>query len=251
MNYKINCQIIDILLNNNNEFTNKYTSVSSGSFEFDTLLEDYYLNKNMRNIKIDRNNQSLCFTNQKNSITLFNNDIKKNDEFFEEIHIHCNDLDCFDNLVEYLYDSSVKNEIDEVDVIPHYEVINNNNFKDYELVIQPMTNEVSDTKSLVNFLAKKNDETIFRAIAIHFCKLVNNSYEINSDLIHKLNDIFKDNVVDNENIFFSDELSNKFLNIMNEEKSYESKVINIPSQKIEINDEYIVDNYHDKHELEK
>ena len=50
MNYKINCQIIDILLNNSNEFTNKYTSVSSGSFEFDTLLEDYYLNKNMRNI---------------------------------------------------------------------------------------------------------------------------------------------------------------------------------------------------------
>ena len=70
-----------------------------------------------------------------------------------------------------------------------------------------MTNEVATTKSLLNLISKNNDETIFRAIAIHFGKLVNNSSEIDSELIHKLNDIYYKYVESSDYSLFSEEIS--------------------------------------------
>ena len=48
MNQKVNCQVFNILLDSNGNFTNKYSSVVSGNYDFDTLLEDYYESKEMR-----------------------------------------------------------------------------------------------------------------------------------------------------------------------------------------------------------
>lgn len=122
MNKKINCQLVNILLNMNNEFSNKYCSVSSGNYDYEILLEDNFINKDMRSIKVDNGNQSICFTNQKNPVSFYNQSTRKNDTYYEEIHIHCNNLDEFDTLVNYLYKSDYKDVIDEVDNIPHYGV---------------------------------------------------------------------------------------------------------------------------------
>lgn len=241
MNNKINCQLINILLNKDNTFANKYTSITSGSFDYDNLLENYFENKDMRSIKIDNDTQSICFTNQNSMINIYNSENKKREEYYEEVHIHCNDLSMFDNFVKYLKSSDYKNVVNDKGGIPHFDAININNLKNCELVMEPMTNEVATTKSLLNLLSKNSDETIFRAIAIHFGKLVDRNSDINFELIHKLNDIYKKDVEGTDYGFFSDEISNKFLNIYNDENSYETKIARVPSQSFEVqSDHHIV-----------
>lgn len=107
--------------------------------------------------------------------------------------------------------------------------------------MEPMTNEVMATRSLLNILSQKSKETIFRALAIHFCELVDRPSEVNINLVHNLNEIYKSNVVDNEDLFFSEEISNKLLNILNEENTYQSRVSKIPSQNMNFkSNEYII-----------
>ena len=237
MNNKIDCQLINILLNKDNTFANKYTSIISGSFDYDNLLENYFKNKDMRSIKIDNDSQSICFTNQNSLINLYNSETKKKEEYYEEIHIHCNDLSMFDDFVKYLKSSDLKNIINDNSGIPHSESININNLKKCELVMEPMTNEVTTTKNLLNLLSKNSDETIFRAIAIYFGKLVDNNSDINFELIHKLNDIYKRDVHGTDYGFFSDEVSNKLLNIYSDEKFYETRVVKIPSKRFDVDNE--------------
>lgn len=237
---KINCQIVSILLNDNNEFANKYTSFINGKFDYNSILEDYFKNKNMRYIKIDKGNQSICFTGQKDRVSFYNQSAKKNEFYFEEIHIHCNDLTNFDNFVNYLENSAYSHSIDVVDSIPHFSSIRDN-LKSSELIIEPMTNEVSTTKSLVTLLSQRSDETIFRALAIHFCKLADSSKDINSELIHSLNDIYNKNVVDNEDLFFSSSIADKLVNINNKETDYRRNISKIPTKNINLgNDDYTI-----------
>jgi len=232
---KINCQIVNILLDDNNEFPNKYTSFMSSNFDYETILNNYFKNKNMRSIKVDKGNQSLCFTSQKEKSSFYNQSSKKNELYYEEVHLHCNDLTSFDNFINYLENSEYSHYIDIVESIPHYNSVRDN-LKNSE----PITNEVSATKSLVNLLSQRSDETIFRALAIHFGKLVDNSKDINSDLIHKLNEIYKKNVIDNKDLFFSETISDKLVNINNKEE-YKRNVNKIPSKNINLgNDEYTI-----------
>lgn len=239
---KVNCQIVNILLNDNNEFTKKYTSFSNGSFEYENIIEDYFENKGMRSIKIDNNNQSICFGNAKEKITFFNPNTKNDESYFEEVHIHCNDLYHYDSFVDYLYSSKLSGCIDEVDSIPHHNDILREGLKNCELVMEPMTNEVSTTKTLVNILSQRSDETIFRALAIHFCGLVDNIKDIDSDLIHNLDDIFHSNVVDNEDIFFSSEIADKLINIGSDEKANQFKMKDAPSNRMNIETNYTFPN---------
>ena len=234
MDYKINCRLVNILLDENNEFANKYCSVLVGNYDCNTLLEDYFVNKNMRTIKIDHNNQSICFTNQTELLSFYNQNNKKTELYHEEVHIHCNNLLHFDHLVNYLYQSKYSTYVDEVTNLPHYDKVNTNNFHEYELMMEPMTNEVATTKSLINLLSKNTDETIFRAIAIYFGKLVNNNSEINSELIHKLNSIYENNVTNANYGFFSDTIGNQLLNIDMDDYSHESKMVGIPSERLNI-----------------
>ena len=229
---KVNCQIVNILLNDNNEFTKKYTAFSNGSYEYENILEDYFVNKGMRSIKIDDDNQSICFTNAKEKISFFNPITKKDEAYFEEVHIHCNDLYHFDSFVNYLYSSEFSNCIDVVESIPHHNDILRDGLKDFELVMEPMTNEVSTTKTLVNLLSQRSDETIFRALAIHFGKLVNNTKDIDSELVHKLNSIYQKNVVDNDDLFFSPDISDKLININTNEKSNRMEIGDAPSNRM-------------------
>jgi len=239
MNNKLNCQLINILLNKNNEFANKYTSIISGNFDYETLLNDYFKNKEMRSIKIDNNTQSLCFTNQNNMINIYNSETRQNESYYEEIHIHCNNLNIFNSFCEYLKKSEYKDRVNDTDGIPHIESVKIENLKNCELVMEPMTNEVANTKSLVNLLSKNNDETIFRAIAIHFAKLVNKTSEIDYDLVQKLNSIYDKYVDGNEYSIFSEKISNQFLNFYNDENSYESKISKIPSKNINFDNDII------------
>lgn len=237
MNNKLSCQLVNILLDKDNQFSNKYTSIISGNFDYETLLNDYFKGKDMQSIKVDNNTQSICFTNQNGLISIYNSETRKQEQYYEEVHIHCNSLTMFDNFVTYLKNSEFNNALNDTGDIPHHDSININNLKNCELVMEPMTNEVATTKSLLNLLSKNNDETIFRAIAIHFGNLVNNNSEIDFDLIHKLNDIYKKNVEGNEYSFFSNEISNKFLNMYSDENSHESKITRIPSQNFQIEDD--------------
>jgi len=234
MENKVNCQIVNILLNDNNEYINKYTFFINGSFDYDNILMDCYKNRGMRSIMIDKLNQSICFTNSKDKVSFYNQVTKKNESYFEEVHIHCNDLYHFDKFIEFLYSSEFSNSIDEVEAIPHYNSINN--LKNSELIMEPMTNEVSATRSLVNLLSQRSDETIFRALAIHFGKLVDNVKDIDSNLIHKLNDIYQHNVVENDDIFFSSTISNKLINIYSEENDYSTRMVEPSSKKIDFVD---------------
>jgi hypothetical protein len=234
MSKKINCQLMNILLNENNEFSGKYCCVSSGNYEYDSLMKDYFINKNMRLIKVDNNNQSLCFTNQKELISFYNQDTKKNEQYYEEIHIHCNELYSFDEFINFLYKSEYSDVIDETDSIPHYDLISKGNFKEYELIMEPMTNEVVATKSLLNLLSQRSDETIFRALAIHFGKLVDRPSEIDINLVHILNEIYQKEIKDNSNLFFSNDISNKLLNIVEQENNYQRKLSQLPSENIKI-----------------
>lgn len=236
---KVDCQIVNILLNDNNEFTNKYTSFVNGSFDEDSILNDYYIEKGMNSIKIDFTNQSICFSNPNEKISIYNSSSRKNEYYYEEVHIHCNDLYHFDNFVNYLNSSEFT--VHEVDSIPHYDIIKNN-LKNSELVMFPMTNEVSNTRSLVTLLNQRSDETVFRALVIYFCKLVNNVSEIDSDLIRKLNTIYQDNVVSNENLFFASSIANKLININNTDKKYNTRISNLPSQNIDLqNEDYSIE----------
>ena len=231
MNNKINCQLINILLDKDNKFVNKYTSIVNGTFEYERLLEDYFNTKEMRSIKIDNDTQSICFTNQNRMINIYNLDTKKNESYYEEIHIHCNNLAIFDDFVRYLKNSKYSNVVNDIGGIPHYESININNLKNCELIIEPMTNEVDTTKSLLNLLSKNNDETIFRAIATHFGKLVDKNSDINFDLVHKLNNIYKKNVEYNDFGFFSNDVSHQLLNIYNDDYSSERRILRENSKK--------------------
>lgn len=235
---KINCQIVNILLNDNNEFTKKYTAFSNGSFEYENILEDYFVNKGMRSIKIDDDNQSVCFTNAKEKISFFNPVTKKDESYFEEVHIHCNDLYHFDNFVNYLYKSTFSHCISDVDSIPYHNEILKNGLKNCELVMEPMTNEVSTTKTLVDLLSQRSDETIFRALAIHFGKLVDNPKDIDSELVHKLNNIYQTNVIDNVDLFFSPEISDKLVNINTDEKSNIMEMSDTPSNRMPFETNY-------------
>lgn len=232
---KINCQIISILLNDNNECANKYTGFINGNFNFDNIVDDYFKNKGMKAIKVDRKNQSVCFTNANDKITFFNQKNRKNESYYEEIHIHCNDLYHFDKFVDLLSKSELNHFISEVDVIPHFNFVKNDLSKS-ELVMVPMTNEVSATKSLLTLLSQRSDETIFRTIAIHFGKLVNNINEVDSELIHKLNKIYQDYVVDDKNVFFSSKVSDKIIGINRDEKEYSTIITKAPSENIDIED---------------
>ncbi len=236
MNNKLNCQLVNILLDKNNTFSNKYTSIISGDLDYDMLLNDYYNNKDMRTIMIDNNTQSICFTNQKELVSVYNSETKRYDQYYEEVHIHCNNLSMFEKFTDYLKVSKYKDAIDETSNIPHYDSINISNLKNCELVMEPMTNEVTKTKGLLNLLEKNSDETIFRAISIHFGNLVSNNNKINFELIHKLNSIYKKYVENNDYSFFSKELSDKFLNFYNDENSHETKISNDSFQNSKTND---------------
>lgn len=237
MNNKLNCQLINILLDKDNQFVRKYTSIISGNFDYENILNDYFINKEMRSIKINNDTQSICFTNQNGMISIYNPETRKNDTYYEEVHIHCNNLKMFDSFVKYLKDSEYENIIDDTGEIPHSESINIKNLKECELIMEPMTNEVATTKSLLNLLSKNSDETIFRAVAIHFGKLIDEKSDLNSNLIHKLNDIYHQKVEGSDYSFFSDEISNSFLNLHNDEYSHETRVVNYPSNKLNIEDD--------------
>lgn len=229
MNNRIRCQLIDILLDKDYKFTNKYLSVVNGSFDYDTLLQDYLEDKNMNTIKVDNANQSVCFANQKDMVSIYDGKTKKEDSYYEEIHIHCNDLYNFEEFVNYLK-TNYPNKIEEVKELPHSEAINGD-FNNYELVMGQMTNEIATTKTLVNILSKRSDETIFRALAIHFGKLASNSSDINIDLIHKLNKLYQDEVVNKYNSIFSIPVADRIKNILTEEKSNRMLISDMPSNK--------------------
>ena len=237
MNNKLNCQLINILLTKNNEFANKYTSIISGNFDYETLLNDYFKDKQMRSIKIDNNIQSICFTNQNSMVNIYDSNKRQNESYYEEIHIHCNNLTMFNNFCSYLKNSEYKDIVNDIDGIPHSDVIKIENLKNCELVMEPMTNEVATTKSLVNLLSKNSDETIFRAIAIHFGKLVNKPSDIDYDLIQTLNNIYEKNIVGNENSIFSENVSNQLLNLDNDDYSHETRIAKIPSKNFNIESE--------------
>ena len=241
MNNKLNCQLVNILLDKDNKFSNKYTSIITGNFDYDMLLDEYFKEKNMRSIKVNNDTQSICFTNQNSLVSIYNSETKKYEQYYEEVHIHCNNLNMFEDFTNYLKNSEYKNVIDDTGRIPHADSINIANLKNCELVMEPMTNEVATTKGLLNLLAKNSDKTIFRAIAIHFGNLVNNNSEINFELIHKLNSIYDKYVENNDYSFFSNEISNKFLNIYNDDNTYESKISNMESQTSKTtNDKYVI-----------
>ena len=237
MDKKLNCQLINILLTNNNEFANKYTSIISGNFDYETLLNDYYKNKEMRSIRIDNNTQSICFTNQNNMMSIYNSETRQTESYYEEVHIHCNSLAMFNNFTNYLKNSEYKNVVSDSGGIPHSDSIKIENLKKCELVMEPMTNEVATTRSLLNLLSKNSDETIFRAVAIYFGKLINKPSDIDYDLIQKLNNIYEKNIVGNENSIFSENVSNQLLNLDNDDYSHETRIAKIPSKNFNIESE--------------
>ena len=219
MNYKINCQLVILLLNNNNEYSNKYTTYINNNLDFMNILDEYYESKDMRTIMIDKNNQSICFSNPDVKVSYYDKASNKVEVYTEEVHIHCNDLEDFDRFVNYLYSAEeFKNSLVDTSPLPHYEFLKKLN--ESELVIEPMTNEKDITRSLVNYLAQKDDETVFRAMAIRFCKLVDNSRNIDSDLIHKLNKIYQNDVINNNELFFSSDIANKILSTIEKEEDY-------------------------------
>ena len=247
MDNKLSCQLITILLDKDNHFSNKYTSIVSCNIDYQTLLNDYFIGKDMRTIKIDNDTQSICFTNQNGLININNSATRKTESYYEEVHIHCNDLKMFESFVDYLKKSEYSNNVDDTSGIPHYESINIENLKDCELVMEPMTNQVATTKSLLNILSKNNDETIFRAIAIHFGQLVNKTSDIDFELVHELNNIYQKNVEGSDYGFFSEDISNKLLNIYEDENSYQSKIGSLPSY----NTKFIDDTEYDYENVEK
>lgn len=239
---KINCHIIDLLLNKDYEVTKKIATIANGNYYCSSLLDDYFYNKGMASIQIDSTNQSVCFTSQKFLVPIYNQASRKNEEYHEEIHIHINDLNEYDNFKEYLYRSEYSDIIAEVDKVPHYDSIYKDKLQDYELVIAPMTDEVSATKNLVNILAQRSDETIFRALTIHFCNLIDKTSDIDIDLVRRLNNIYQEDVVDNEGLFFSDEVANKLENFYVSEKDYSRNMVKIPSENIKLqNKNYSID----------
>ena len=242
MNYKISCQLVILLLNNNNEYSNKYTTYINGSLDYMNILDEYYESKDMRTITIDKNNQSICFSNPDVRVSLYNKESNKEEIYAEEVHIHCNNLEHFDRFTNYLINTDkFKNSIVEASPLPHYEKLKNLN--NSELVISPMTNEKDITKSLVNYLAQKDNETIFRAIAIHFCNLVDNPRDIDSDLVHRLNDIYKNSVMNNNELFFSSSITNQIISTIEKEDSH-TITRQMPNNNIELNNnsvEYVVD----------
>lgn len=241
MNRKLKCQLITILLDKDNEFSKKYTSVLTSDIDYDYLMEEYFENKNMRLIKVDHQNQSICFTSQKSPVSFFNQSTHKNEMLYEEVHIHCNDLYHFDRFVNYLIEDGYMSVIDETDKIPHHDVIKKGDINKYELIMAPMTNEVSATKNLLNILSQRSDETIFRALAIHFGKLLNHASEINIDLIHQLDEIYQSNIVNNKDSIFSSEIGRKLLNIYNTENNHEEKIQKSFTENILLqNSDYII-----------
>lgn len=235
MNSKVNCQIVNLLLNDNNEFTNQYTSFISGSVAYDIVIEDYFKSKGMQSIKIDNVNQSICFCNPISKVMLYNQNTRRSESYYEEVFIHCNDLYHFDAFVDYLFHSDLSKYINEVETLPHFNTIKDG-LKNSELITEPMTNEVDATKSLVRLLSERSDETIFRALTIHFCNLVDTPKDIDSDLIHNLNEIYQKNVVENDDIFFSSDISNKLINLCNAKECHNMRMNQIPLNKVSIND---------------
>ena len=222
MNQKVNCQVFNILLDGNGNFTNKYSSVVSGNYDFDALLEDYYESKDMGLIQYDSNKQSICFSNSKKAISFFNG--RDQEKYYEEVHIHCNSLFDFDNIIKYLQANNY--DIHETNTLPHFKEVYKDNFKNYELMISPITDEVSATKNLINILSKKSPELIFRALAIRFGELVDNPNEINNNLIHTLDNIYNKHIAYNKNIVFSENISNKLLAISTNEDSHNLNIVN-------------------------
>ena len=222
MNQKVNCQVFNILLDGNGNFTNKYSSVVSGNYDFDILLEDYYESKEMRLIQYDSNKQSICFSKPEKSIVFLNSNGQE--EYFEEIHIHCNSLSDFDNFIKYLKNNNYN--IKETGMLPHYKEVYEDNFKNYELMIAPITDEVSATKSLINILSKKDPELIFRALAICFGELVDNPNEINNNLIHTLDNIYNNHIAYNKNFVFSEDITNMLLAVSRDEANHNLNIIN-------------------------
>lgn len=218
----LDCQLITILLDENKSFSNKYTNIRTDKIEYSTIIKDYCDNKNMQKIIIDYNLQSLCFTDQKEKISLANN-IK--DRYYEEVHIHINNIKEFDEFVKFLLKTNYDKINEEENKIPHIENVNIQNLNRSELVLGPITNEVSVTQKLLNELSNHKDETIFRALAIHFGKLVNEEVEVDYNLVNKLDFIYQNNVENNDCAFFSEDISNKLLNILNDDNSYEVKQI--------------------------
>lgn len=242
MDNKINIQIIDILLNDNRDFTNKYYSISNNYYNYDNLLTDYFKNKNMNSIMIDNNNQSICFTNQKYPVSIYNRQNKKTDEYYEEIHLHSNNLDEFDEFVDYLHNSEYSSKIQEMNKLPHSESLTIEKFKDYELVLSPMTNEVTNTKSLMKIFNNYSNESIFRAVAIHFAELLDNYNQIDIDLVRKLNNIYKSETLDKGDCIFSNNIFNRLINLsntLNEEHKSNSIQSNLNSYNID-SDEYTI-----------
>ena len=241
-NYKINCQLVILLLNNNNEYSNKYTTYINNNLDFMNILDEYYESKDMRTIMIDKNNQSICFSNPDVKVSYYDRASNKAEVYTEEVHIHCNDLEDFDRFANYLYSTEeFKNSLVDTCPLPHYEFLKKLN--ESELVIEPMTNEKDITRSLVNYLAQKDNETIFRAIAIHFCNLIDNPRDIDTNLVHRLNDIYKNSVMNNNELFFSSSIANQIISTIEKEDSH-TITRHMPNNNIELNTnsvEYVVD----------
>ena len=67
------------MLDKDNQFVRKYTSIISGNFDYENILNDYFINKEMRSIKINNDTQSICFTNQNGMISIYNPETRKLD----------------------------------------------------------------------------------------------------------------------------------------------------------------------------
>ncbi len=173
----------------------------------------------MRSIKVNDADQSICFTNQENMIELFNKKDRYSQKYYEEIHIHCNDLYNFEEFVKSLESSAYSKFVEHVHYLPHQKEVYQDDIQNYELIVQQTTNELATTKKLKNILKQYSDETIFRAIALHFGEIVENENEINIDLIRSLNDIYYKKVQDEEDLFFSKKVANSLKNILEDEKT--------------------------------
>ena len=222
MNEKIKCQIVSLLLDEELKLTEKYNVAVTSQYDFETIMKEYYLSKGMTSIRIDSNLQSVCFTSQKEPIQIYNINSKKIETYYEEVHISCANLKEYIAFKDFL-NANYKEVVHETNNLPNQQVISKNEFLNYKLLMEPMNTEVDSTKKLVFLLSQKTDEEIFRAIAIHYGKIINNSDEINMDLVQNLNQIYESCTSDS--LFFSKEIANKILNINNKKEN----VVNMAS----------------------
>ena len=224
MNEKVKCQIVSLLLNDESQLTENYNGAITSQFDFQTIMEEYYLAKGMNSIRIDPNLQAICFTSQKEPIQIYNINTKHVETYYEEIHISCANLKEFMAFKDFL-EKNYNENVYVTNKIPNQQVISSNKFLDYKLVMEPINTEVNSTKKLVSLLSQKSDEEIFRAIAIHYGKMVDNINEIDMDLVQSLNQLY--NSCSPDSLFFSKEIADKIVNMNNQNEN----IVNIANMK--------------------